>query len=108
MREYSTVRGKIRSALTDPLFSWKNLAATKFGPVCRPQLRDFLAKIFWKLFVGRDSQNRGQHVKLQIRDAAVLSFQPGDGIPARIPAEQLQLLGHTAGASLHSSLQRPS
>ena len=57
----------------------------------RPQRFDFHPQIPRKQIIGGHFQDLCEYEELQIRDAPVLSFQPGYRFPAGIPTIQLQL-----------------
>jgi hypothetical protein len=59
----------------------------------RVKFLDFASKITGKQIVGLYAKHPGYHKKLQIGDAPVLGFQPGDGFPAGIPPKELKFEG---------------
>lgn len=72
---------------------WRNLPARKLYAVMRVKFLDFASKITGKQIVGLYAKHPGYHKKLQIGDAPVLGFQPGDGFPAGIPPKELKFEG---------------
>jgi hypothetical protein len=84
-----------RTSTFRPVRSWprRNLPPRKFCPIMRVKLLDLASKVAGKQIVGSDAKHPRNHKKLQIGDAPVLSFQPGDGLPAGIPAKELKFQG---------------
>jgi hypothetical protein len=69
------------------------LSARQSDSILRPEGFDLAERVFREQIFQLGVQHVGQHEKLQIRNTAVLGFQPGNGVLAGVPTGKLQFHG---------------